>query len=207
MATLIIHGTPLSTYVRTCRMACMEKGVLYELDPLAPQSAEQTAMQPWGSVPAMTHGDARMYETLAICNYIDHAFDGPPLQPVDPLANARCWQWTSVFIQYLYRPAIDIVLQRLVVPAQGGEPDEALVAVSVPKSDKALIALDGALDDEVHFAGDEASLADYMVLPVLHYLKMTAEGETLLAPRANLARWQATIDERESAVATVPEFG
>ena len=177
MATLVIHGTPLSTYVRTCRMACLEKGVPYELDPLAPQSPEQKAMQPWGSVPAMTHGDVRMYESLAICNYIDHTFDGPPLQPADPLANARCWQWTSVFIQYLYRPAIDIVLQRLVVPAQGGEPDEALVASSVPKSDKALDALDGALDGEVHFAGDEASLADYMVLPVLHYLKMTPEGE------------------------------
>ena len=90
MATLVIHGTPLSTYVRTCRMACMEKGVPYELDPVMPQSDEQKAMQPWGSVPAMTHGDVRMYESLAICNYIDHAFDGPPLQPVDPLANARC---------------------------------------------------------------------------------------------------------------------
>ena len=207
MATLVIHGTPLSTYVRTCRMACLEKGVPYELDPLAPQSPEQKAMQPWGSVPAMTHGDVRMYESLAICNYIDHAFDGPPLQPADPLANARCWQWTSVFIQYLYRPAIDIVLQRLVVPAQGGEPDEALVASSVPKSDKALDALDGALEGAVHFAGDEASLADYMVLPVLHYLKMTPEGESLLAPRANIARWQAAIDERESAVETVPQFG
>ena len=84
MATLIIHGIPLSTYVRTCRMACMEKGVPYELDPVMPQSPEQLAMQPWGSVPAMTHGDVRMYESLAICNYIDSAFDGPPLQPADP---------------------------------------------------------------------------------------------------------------------------
>ena len=153
-------------------------------------------MQPWGSVPAMTHGDVRMYETLAICNYIDHAFYGPPLQPADPLANARCLQWTSVFIQYLYRPAIDIVLQRLVVPAQGGEADEALVASSVPKTEKALGVLDGALGGQACFAGDAASLADYMVLPVLHYLKMTPEGETLLAPRADLARWQAAIDER-----------
>ena len=208
MATLIIHGTPLSTYVRTCRMACLEKGVPYELDPLAPQSPEQLAMQPWGSVPAMTHGDVRMYESLAICNYIDNAFDGPPLQPADPLANARCWQWTSVFIQYLYRPAIDIVLQRLIVPAQGGEADEALVESSVPKSGKALGELDGALWKAMTcFSGDEASVADYMVLPVLHYLKMTPEGETLLAPRTNIARWQAAIDERESAVATVPEFG
>ncbi len=207
METLTLHGTPLSTYVRTCRMALMEKGVAYELDPLTPQSPEQLKMQPWGSVPAMTHGAVRMYETLAICSYVDRAFDGPHLQPADPLANARCWQWTSVFIQYLYRPAIDIVLQRLVVPAQGGEADEGLVARSIPKSDKALGALDGALDGHACFAGDEASLADYMVLPVLHYLKMTPEGETLLAPRANIARWQAAIDQRESAVQTVPQFG
>ena len=152
--------------------------------PFVPQSDEQKAMQPWGSVPAMTHGDVRMYESVAICNYIDNAFDGPPLQPADPLANARCWQWTSVFIQYLYRPAIDIVLQRLIVPAQGGEPDEALVESSVPKSDKALIALDGALEGNACFAGGEASIADYMVLPVLHYLKMTPEGEGFArAPR------------------------
>ncbi len=207
MATLIIHGIPLSTYVRTCRMALMEKGAPYELDPLAPQSAEQLEKHPWGSVPAMSHGDVRMYETLAICNYIDRVFDGPPLQPVDPLANARCWQWTSVFIQYLYRPAIDIVLQRLIVPAQGGEPDEALVESSVPKSDKALAALDGALDGSACFAGADASIADYMVLPVLHYLKMTPEGADLLAPRANIARWHAAIDARESAVATAPDLG
>ena len=207
MATLIIHGIALSTYVRTCRMALIEKGVPYELDPLAPQSAEQLAKQPWGSVPAMTHGDVRMYETLAICGYIDRVFDGPPIHPEDPLANARCLQWTSVFIQYLYRPAIDIVLQRLVVPAQGGEADEALVESSVPKSDKALAALDGALEGQTHFAGADASLADYMVLPVLHYLKMTPEGADLLAPRANLARWQGVIDARESAAATVPDLG
>ena len=207
MATLTLHGTPLSTYVRTCRMACLEKGVPYELDPLAPQSAEQKELQPWGSVPAMTHGAMSLYETLAICSYIDNAFDGPSLQPADPPAQARGLQWTSVFIQYLYRPAIDIVLQRLVVPAQGGEADEALVARSVPKSDKALGVLDGALEGQACFAGDAASLADYFVLPVLHYLKMTPEGATLLAPRANLARWQAAIDERESAVQTVPDFG
>ncbi len=207
MATLILHGISLSTYVRTCRMAFLEKGVPYELDPLMPQSPEQKEKQPWGSVPAMTHGDVRMYETLAICGYVDRLFDGPPVLPEDPLANARCLQWTSVFIQYLYRPAIDIVLQRLIVPAQGGEPDEALVASSVPKSDKALAALDGALEGQACFAGGDASLADYMVLPVLHYLKMTPEGEGLLAPRANLARWQAAIDERPSAVETLPDLG
>ena len=155
----------------------------------------------------MSHGDVRTYESMAIRNYIDHAFDGLLLQPADPLASTRCWQWTSVFIQYLYRPAINIVLQRLIAPAQGGEPDEALVASSVPKADKAPGILDGGLEGQAHFAGDDASIADYMLLRVLHYLKMTPEGADLLAPRASIARWQAAIDQRENAVATGPDFG
>ncbi len=207
MTAPILHSTPLSTYGRTCRMAFMEKGVAYELDPVAPQVPEQKARQPWGSVPALTHGDVRMYETLAICAYVDRAFDGPPLQPADPLAFARGQQWTSVFIQYLYRPAVDIVLQRLVVPAQGGTPDEALVTGSVPKAAKALAVLDGALSDAACFAGDSPSLTDYFVLPLIHYLKMTAEGEALLADTPKLTRWQAALDSRESAAETVPQLG
>ncbi len=207
MTTLILHSTPLSTYGRTCRMALAEKGVPYELDPIGPQAPEQKARQPWGSVPAMSHGDIRMYETLAICNYVDAAFDGPPLLPADLLARARCYQWISVFIQYLYRPAVDIVLQRLVVPTRGGTPDEALVAASVPKTEKALGVLNGALDGQKCFAGAAPSLADYFVLPLLHYLKMTPEGEKLLASTLNLNRWQAAMDKRDSAVQTMPKFG
>lgn len=204
MATLILHSTPLSTYGRTCRMAMAEKGVAYELDPVMPQAPEQLERQPWGSVPAISHGDVRMYEALAICNYVDAAFDGPPLQPSEPLARARSYQWTSVFVQYLYRPAIDIVLQRMFVPAQGGAPDEALVAESVPKAQKALGVLDGALDGHKYFAGDDVSLSDYFVLPVVDYLRVTPEGETLLAATPNLTRWMAVMDGRDSTAATAP---
>ena len=138
----------------------------YEFDPVIPQSDEQKAVQPWGSELAMSNGDVRMYESMAMRNYIYHAFDGLPLQPADALANARCWLWTSVFIQYLYRPAIDIVLQRLIVPARGGERDEALVASSVPRADKAPGILDGGLEGQAHFAGDDAlHVAAHVALP------------------------------------------
>ena len=207
MAKPTLHSTPLSTYGRTCRMALVEKGVAYDLDPVAPQAPEQKARHPWGSVPALTHGAARLYESLAICAYVDGAFDGPPLEPEEPLARARGRQWISVFIQYFYRPAIDIVLQRLVVPAQGGEADEALVADSLPRAEKALRVLDGALAGQAHFAGAEPSLADWFVLPLLHYLKMVPEGEKMLAAAPALVRWQAALDERESARETVPQFG
>ena len=204
MTILTLHSTPLSTYGRTCCIAMAEKGVSYELDPVMPQVPEQIERQPWGSVPAMSHGDIRMYETLAICNYIDTAFDGPPLQPADSLARARMYQWISVFIHYLYRPAIDVVLQRMFVPAQGGTPDEALITASIPKAEKALGVLDGALEGQKNFAGDALTLADFFVLPVLHYLTLVPEGETMLGAAPNLTRWQGALEARQSVAQTVP---
>lgn len=204
MSTVIIHATPFSTYGRTCTMALIDKGVPYELDPAGPQTPEQLARQPWGAVPAMSHGDVRLYETLAIASYIDTAFDGPALQPDDALQRAQMNQWISVFIQYLYRPAIDIALQRLFVPAQGGTANEELIAESVPKTEKALAALDGALDGQNFFAGSIVSLADYFVFPLLPYLDMTPEGPALFAETPNLTRWQSAMAKRDSAQKTPP---
>lgn len=204
MSSLIIHALPLSTYGRTCTLALIEKGVPYELDPAQPQSPEQLERQPWGAVPAMSHGDIRLYETLAITSYIDTNFDGPALQPADPLQRARMNQWISVFIQYLYRPGIDIVLQRLVVPAFGGSANEDLIVESIPKTEKALTALDGAIGKQQYFVGDAPTLADFFVFPVLSVLAMTAEGKSLLNATQNLRPWSALMAERESAKKTVP---
>ena len=182
MSSLIIHATPLSTYGRTCTLALIEKGVPYELDPAQPQSPE----------------------TLAITSYIDTNFDGPALQPADPLQRARMNQWISVFIQYLYRPGIDIVLQRLVVPAFGGNANEELIVESIPKTEKALAQLDGAFGKQQYFAADAPTLADYFVFPLLSVLEMTAEGKTLLDATQNLRPWSALMAARDSAKQTVP---
>ena len=204
MSSLIIHATPLSTYGRACTLALIEKGVPYELDPAQPQSPEQLERHPWGPVPAMSHGDIRLYETLAITSYIDTNFDGPALQPADPLQRARMNQWISVFIQYLYRPGIDIVLQRLVVPAFGGNANEELIVESIPKTEKALAQLDGAFGKQQYFAADAPTLADYFVFPLLSVLEMTAEGKTLLDATQNLRPWSALMAARDSAKQTVP---
>ena len=40
MSGIIVYGFPLSTYVRTVRMALAEKGVPYALEPFEPHSEE-----------------------------------------------------------------------------------------------------------------------------------------------------------------------
>jgi len=95
MPELEIIGAPQSNYVWTVRIAAAEKGVPYKFTPLAPHSAEVGAIHPFGKIPVMRHGDLELFESKAICTYIDRTFDGPPLMPADARGAALVEQWIS----------------------------------------------------------------------------------------------------------------
>src|SRR5215510_5839888 len=96
MPELQIIGAPQSNYVCVVRIACLEKGVPYTLAPAIPHSPEVDAIHPFGKIPVMRHGDVTLSESRAICFYIDHSFDGPPLVPRNPAEGARAEQWISI---------------------------------------------------------------------------------------------------------------
>ena len=89
MADVIIYGPPQSTYVRTARLALEEKSAPYSFGEFEFGSDAHKALHPFAKVPAMTHGDVQLFESLAIATYVDGTFDGPALQLADTLARAR----------------------------------------------------------------------------------------------------------------------
>ena len=76
------------------RMALEEKGVpwtsryidLFSFDQMTP---EYLAINPDGVVPTLVHDGEPVHESSIIIEYVDDAFDGPPLKPDGPLAQAR----------------------------------------------------------------------------------------------------------------------
>lgn len=58
MATLTLYGVPQSTYTRTTRMACEEKGIDYELVEVDPHSAEHKARHPFEKIPALLKAES-----------------------------------------------------------------------------------------------------------------------------------------------------
>lgn len=200
MPELILHGAPRSNYVRTARIALAEKGVEYTHDPALPQTPEQLERHPWGKLPALTHGDVRLYETLAVTRYIDEAFDGPALQPADPAGRALMDQWISVYNAYVDPPVLrKIVIQRLLRDPS----DEALIAAGIPDAEKAIAVLDAGLADSPYLAGGDATLADFFHMPALDYLSMTPEGEKILATAGNVTTWLARMRERDAVKAVL----
>ena len=205
MSKLIIHGFPLSTYVRTARMACVEKGLDYELDPLPPSEAKPQGLHPFGKIPALTHGDLRLFETAAITRYIDEAFEGPPLQPAEPAERALMTQWISAINATVYASTIrECVLQYVFPKGPDGQPDRGVIDPALVDIAGQLAVLDAAYGGRDYLVGDSLSLADLFLAPILFYLRQMPEGPGLFAAAPNLSRGYAAVEARRSFAETIP---
>ncbi|MCG8690231.1 MAG: glutathione S-transferase family protein [Minwuiales bacterium] len=212
MADPILYGPAYSTYVRTARLALEEKGVphqLVEVDFLQGEMpAEQVARHPFGKVPAFEHNGFALYEACAIARYIDMAFDGPSLQPVDARGAARMTQIVSVLDSYAYGPTISqLVIQRMVQPMLGGQSDEAAISAALPDVDKAMAALEALIGGNAWLAGDALSLADLHAAPIFAYFTATPEAASILADKPGLHRWWEAMQARDSMTKTQPQLG
>lgn len=212
MAKPILYGPGYSTYTRAARLAMEEKGVDYDLVEVdfigAGMPAEHLARQPFGKVPAFEHDGLMLYETSAIVQYVDEAFDGPSLQPSDPAGRARMTQVISIIDSYVYpRTVGDLVIQRLVVPILGGTADETVIEAALPEVDKSMGELERILGDQEYLAGSSLSLADLYLAPIFGYFVNTPESQNILDGKASLNAWWQRIEARESMAKTQPQLG
>ena len=211
MARYTLYGFNGSTYVRTIRMLCLEKGIDYEQVPvniLAGEGRSEAHLQrhPFGKIPTLEADGVSLYETDAIAELIEGQNpDTPRFIPDDVVARARMRQWMGTIDDYTY-PAVvgTIVWQRIVNPAVGEDTDEQVCRDALPDARFHLQLFERALGENQWLAGDAISLADLYLAPIMAYLSMTPEGERLLGEHPNVARWWAAIQDRESFRQTPP---
>lgn len=87
-------------------LALAEKGVAFNshyIDMLQfdQHKPEYLAVNPQGTIPAMTHGERVLTESTAIMEYVDNEFDGPALMPADPRDRWRIRWWMKFMDQWL----------------------------------------------------------------------------------------------------------
>ena len=205
MSELQIIGAPQSNYVWVSRIACHEKGVPYTLVPAMPHTAEIDAIHPLGKIPALRHGDLTLAESRAICFYVDHAFDGPPLVSRDPAEGARTEQWISIVNTHF-----DVLVARPYVGAyffpgtSDGSPNRAIVESALPKLETQFAMLGRAVAKTGHLVGSTFTLADMNVLPMLFYLHHLPESGAMLRRNAGLAAYYERHMARPSVREAVP---
>jgi glutathione S-transferase len=204
MTNLTVHGTPISTYVRTVRLLLEEAGANYKLNTVGilngeNNSADYLAKNPFGKVPALEVDGETLYETVAITDYLDTVLASNKFSPADPLRRAKMRQITSIIDGYLYAPAIrSIVIQRLIVPSQGGTTDEEAVKNSIAPAKKAVDAIEAITVGNPYLLGSEVSLADFHLIPIFVYLSKTPEFEAITADAPKIKTWWGQVTELPS---------
>ncbi|ROR35024.1 glutathione S-transferase family protein [Inmirania thermothiophila] len=154
-------------------------------------------ISPLGKVPLLRVGDAVIFESAVINEYIDETHP-PPLHPADPLRRAvnRAWiEFGSECLGDLYR----------IVTAA----DETALEKACATLRGKLERMEGVLGEGPFFNGEAFSLVDAAWAPLLMRLELLRPLVPVYGPEAlpRLARWSEVLlaapEVRESVV---PEF-
>jgi glutathione S-transferase len=144
-------------------------------------------------------------ESRAICFYIDHRFHGPALVPRDASRGALVEQWIS-----LVNTTIDPLLLRQYGLAYffpgtpDGSPDRTAIEAALPKMGSHFELLDRAVAETGYLVGDDLTLADINLLPILYYMSRMPESGDMLARTTHLKGYVDRLLQRKSIADTVP---
>ena len=192
-----IYGHPMSTCTRKVLMTLLETGTPYEMVVVDFAKGEHKqephlSRQPFGQVPALQDGDFELYESRAMCRYVNDKASGS-LMPRDARDRARAEQWISVETSNFSSAIMKFVFHHVFQRQQTPETLEAAGA----QLDKALAIMDKQLASHPFIAGDSFSLADICFMPYVEYAMSTPAKERF-AKHPNVSAWWNKVSERPS---------
>jgi glutathione S-transferase len=194
---LVSHG--LCPYVQRAAIALDEKGVRFarvDVD-LGNKPDWFKAISPLGKVPLLKVGDAVIFESAVILEYLEETQPGP-LHPADAIVRAehRAWiEFGSAILNDIW--------------GFYTAPDEAALQVKVQALADKFARLEQRLGQGPYFDGSRFSLVDAAFGPVFRYFDLFERiGDFgILAGRPKLAAWRRALAERPSvARAVAPDF-
>ena len=204
MTPIELLGFPQSNFVWALRLLCAEKGAPCTVVPTRPRTPDLQAIHPLGKMPALRHGEVRLFESAAIAHYLDAVLPGPRLFPVDPLPLARVEQWVSFTNTELDPSLIRAYVVGYMFPGTtDGTPNRTKIDASLPQLQASLMLLDRVVGSGF-LANDALSYADLNLLPMLHYVRQFPEARGMLQSLPSLTAYYARHSARPTFQATIP---
>lgn len=213
--TLHIFGPAFSTLTRSVRLYCEEKGLAYThglvLDGMDVQmrSPEHLRLHPFGKVPMLLDGEARVFETTSICRYLDAAFPDTSLQPSEPLLRADVDQWSGALALYIDQVLVRRYLLLVASPVSRAPAAPSAIADAADAVAEMFRLLEHRIAGREFFCGANYSMADAILTPMLDYLQQLPAGAGWFKENPQLAEYLQRMRDRPSAraVLTPPKRG
>lgn len=204
---MLLYEHPLSSYAQKVKIALREKGLKFDLEiPQALGSGNSTgpfaAASPRLEVPTLVDGDARIFDSTIILEYLEDKFPSPALLPREPAARADA-RMIEDLCDTLYEAINWGIGEINWFKRAEGKLAESLMAKANSQTRQLLDWLEGKLGSKEWFGGTNFGWADLSVAPYLnrsvHYGIGPAEGSKLKA-------WHKRLAARPSVAATFKEF-
>lgn len=157
MPVLELISNELCPYTQRAAILLAEKGIAFErryLD-LAAKPDWFLALSPLGKVPLLRVAEGVVFETVAICEYIEEALPGRPLLAGSALARAQQRSWA----EFASACIADVFGLYMAADAAAFERQRGVLATR-------FAALERALGDSTWFAGAEFGLVDAAFAPL-----------------------------------------
>ncbi len=197
-----LFGPAFSSLVRSVRLYSLERdldlpcGLAPAGQPVAWRSEAHLALHPFGQVPVLLHGERRVFETLAICHYLDRHL----LSTADTLDDPEQDAWASALLTTVDTRLIRRYLLRVAGPRPDPQFTDAEHERAAAEVSATLAVLDCQLGGSAFLCGPDFCLADALLAPMLDYLERLPEPRWLAAwPR--LAAYLIRLRERPSGQA------
>jgi glutathione S-transferase len=194
---LRLCGFHISNYFNKVRIAMLEKGLEFELDPTCRPSQKEDflARTPLGKVPFLEVDGEHLIESQVICEYLEDAYPQKPLYPRDPLARARVRELIAIMELHL-----ELVARRLYreVFFGGSVSDEVKSGVEADLV-KGVRAFRTRARFDPHIAGAELTLADCAAavhLPLVSLATKLAYGRDVLESMPQVKPYLKLVGER-----------
>lgn len=193
MLTLVSFD--LCPYVQRAAIALAEKGVPFErrtVD-LADKPGWFRAISPLGKVPLLQVGDAVLFESAVIVEYLDDT-ETPRLHPADPLTRARHRAWME------FGSSILVDVWTIETPSDRAAFDAKAILLR-----EKFGRLEVELGDGPYFAGSEFCLVDAVFAPAFRYFDVFDRYADLgaFAGLPKVQAWRRALAARPSVRAAV----
>ncbi len=199
-----LYGHPMSTCTRKVMTVLAEKGekydfILVDLMKGEHKAPDHLARQPFGVVPSIDDGGFQLFESRAICRYLDETLTtGNRLTPATAKDRALMEQWISVEHSYFTPAAMKVITQAVFNPMMFGKPaDEELLKAGREATTKAAVVLDAHLKGKDFLVAEQFTIADICYLPYIEYLFAGKQGD-LITDHKHVASWWNRCSERAS---------